>query len=84
MTPTIKAILRDVADRHGVDMATLTGGIGQHRSAVVARREAIFELRAVRAKDGRHRYSLERIGQIVSRHHTSVIHALRRQAETNQ
>jgi chromosomal replication initiation ATPase DnaA len=72
LLPSPAAILREVADRHGVSLASI---LGQGRAAelVAARHEAVALVHAARPD-----LSLPALGRIFKRDHTSILNALRR------
>jgi chromosomal replication initiation ATPase DnaA len=66
-------ILREVAFRHGIDVAAIIGP-DRYEEIVAARHEAAFEIRA------RCRLSTPGIGRLLNRDHQTIIHAIRKVA----
>lgn len=77
-----RAVLNDVAQRHGLDLSDMLAE-GRRRALAHARFEAMWLLRELRGRDGRRLFSLPRIGRVFGRDHTSVHHGLRRHAQLN-
>ena len=72
--PAIDAILRDVCERHGVTLSALRG-VGRQRELTAARHEAIRLAHAARPE-----LSMAALGRIFRRNHTTILHALRKDA----
>ena len=72
-----RAILQQTAADHGLPVAVM---LQRSRSPdrVAARFDAMRRLRAVTRLDGRPRFSLPQIGEMLGLHHTSVLNGLRR------
>jgi PAS domain-containing protein len=75
--PIARAILQQTAADHGLPVAVM---LQRSRSPdrVAARFDAMRRLRAVTRLDGRPRFSLPQIGEMLGLHHTSVLNGLRR------
>ena len=75
--PIARAILLQTAADHGLPLAAM---LQKSRSPdrVAARFDAMRRLRAVTWRDGRPRFSLPQIGEMLGLHHTSVLNGLRR------
>lgn len=72
VTPTAKAILFEVARKHGLSPVELVGNRRQ-KNIIAARFEAI-----VRIADEKPDWSLVQIGNFFNRDHTTVLHAIRK------
>jgi len=73
----VRAILRQAAAFHGVTVDDIKGS-RRFLSHCMARQEAMWRLREIKAPDGSPRLSLPRIGQIVGGvDHTTVLHGVR-------
>lgn len=78
LTLTIAERIAEVAARHGLTPADLTGP-SQRRPLIGPRHEAMWEIRQVKRADGSHRYSLPMIGsRFGGRHWASVLYAVRK------
>lgn len=75
----ISDILSDVAARHRTTVDLIKGDC-RYSEVVRARQEVMYRLRGLLRPDGSHRLSLPRIGQILNRDHTTVIHGMKRHA----
>ena len=74
------SIVADVATARGVPLAEMMSrSLGTQD--VEARQEAMWRCREVRINSGRHRYSLQQIGQFFKRNHATVIFACQRHLE---
>jgi chromosomal replication initiation ATPase DnaA len=71
-----QALVRDVADRHGVGVAELYGR-SRVREVVAARFEAIALLRESDAA----KWTTTRLGALFNRDHSAIVYALRRARE---
>ena len=78
--PTMREIVRQVADERGVTVEELKGR-GRTPRVALARFEAIHRVRQVRKANGQARYSTTLVGQYLNRDHTSIVYAERRWAE---
>ncbi len=74
--PSVKAILCEVASRHGVTIAAITGR-SLRREVVAARHEAIALAHAARPD-----LSLPALGRLFRRDHTTILSALRKTGRT--
>lgn len=74
--PSVKAILSEVAGRHGVTIAAITGR-SVRREIVAARHEAIALAHAARPD-----LSLPALGRLFRRDHTTILNALRKGGRT--
>src|ERR1700748_3046041 len=69
--------LQATASDHGLTPDILVG-TSRKRSAVRARQDAMYRLRAIKRPNGKPRYSLPQIGRFLGRrHHAPIIHGLR-------
>lgn len=73
-------IIARAALHHGVKARDIVGPSRRRGPLVAARWQVVAELRAILREDGTHRYSTPVIGRIISRDHTTVVHALARMA----
>ncbi len=74
--PTTRAVIDDVCLKHAIDRRDLLGP-RRFRPFVAARNEAAYRLRQETS------LSLPQIGRLLgSRDHTTIVHAVRRHAET--
>ena len=77
LSPRMASIVADVAAAHGVPLAEMMSR-SRCRQDVEARQEAMWRCREVRINSGRHRYSLQQIGQFFKRNHATIIFACQR------
>lgn len=70
---TMRQVIADVAEKHGVTVAQLQGS-SRERSLSYARQEAMYEARRITQK------SLPLIGQYLNRDHTTILHGVRAHA----
>ena len=75
--PIARAILAQTAADHGLPVAVMLEKV-RSPDRVAARFDAMRRLRAITRLDGRPRFSLPQIGEMLGLHHTSVLNGLRR------
>jgi len=72
-----RAVLADVAERHGVDFDDITGP-SRVRELVHARQEVAWKVRQAQTACFEPRFSLSQIGTwLGGRDHTTILHAIR-------
>lgn len=76
--PILRAIIREVAESHGLTPEQLCG-LGAERRLYHPRQEAMWRCRQLLREDGSHRFSYPQIGRALGqRDHTTIIHGVRR------
>jgi chromosomal replication initiation ATPase DnaA len=75
----VAEVLSEVATRHRTTVDLIKSDC-RFSEVVHARQEAMYRLRSLLREDGSHRLSFPRIGQILNRDHTTVLHGMKRHA----
>lgn len=77
---TMKEVIAETADRHGLSYRDLIGN-GLARRVTEPRQEAMWRARCVTMPCGRPRWSLPQIAAAFKRDHSTVLHGVRAHAK---
>lgn len=77
---SIRDIIAEVADKHGLTPDDITGRSRVHK-IIHARHEVMWTARQVKLADGRPRYSFPMIGRLMKRDHSTIVNGVTRHAQ---